>query len=107
MVICTKCGQQADPRETFCRRCGAFLEWTGAPATPPEAPPAVAPAATPPRRVNAEPELSGPPVVATLSATSVRVEPGGQASVTVEVRNRAGRSTNSLEARPRCGMGDG
>jgi len=95
MIICTKCGQQADQGETFCRRCGAFLEWTGAPATPPEAPPPVVPAATPPRRVSAEPELGGPPVVATLSASSVRVEPGSQARVTVEVRNR-GRTVDQL-----------
>jgi len=95
MTICMKCGQQADEGETFCRRCGAFLEWTAAPATPPEAPPPVVPAAPPPQRVRAEPELAGPPVVATLSASGVRVEPGGEASVSVEVLNR-GRTVDQL-----------
>src|SRR5450631_796213 len=28
-VICSKCGQENDPAETFCGSCGAFLEWSG------------------------------------------------------------------------------
>jgi hypothetical protein len=95
MVICTKCGQVADQGETFCGQCGAFLEWTGAPATAPEAPPPVAPVATPPRRVGADPEPVRPPVVSTLSERNVRVEPGTQTHVTVEVWNR-GRTVDQI-----------
>ena len=95
MLICTKCGHEADEGETFCGRCGAFLEWTGAPATPAEAPPPVMPAPASPRHAGSEPEPAGPPVVSTLSARSVRVEPGSQASITVEVRNR-GRTVDQF-----------
>ncbi|MFH1474366.1 MAG: hypothetical protein ABIG85_00725, partial [Chloroflexota bacterium] len=95
MVICTKCGQEADEGETFCGGCGAFLQWTGAPATPAEVPPPVMPAAASRRPVSSKPGHAGPPVVSTPSAPSVRVEPGGQASITVEVRNR-GRTVDQL-----------
>lgn len=95
MVICTKCGQQSDPGEAFCHRCGAFLEWTGAPVATPAAPPAVLPVVTGPRRATAERLVVGPAVVATLGASSVRVEPGAEASVTIEVLNR-GRTVDQL-----------
>ena len=95
MIICLKCGQQADPGETFCPRCGAFLEWAGAPATPSEAAPLVTPTASTSRPASNEPEFAGARVVATLSASSVQVEPGGQASLKVEVLNR-GRTVDQL-----------
>ncbi len=95
MVICTKCGQQADQGETFCPRCGAFLEWTAEPAAVPEAPLPVAPGPTPPRRAPAEPEGAGHPVVAKLSTGRLRVEPGSEARLTVEVFNR-GRTVDQL-----------
>jgi hypothetical protein len=100
MVICMKCGQEAAPGEAFCRRCGAFLEWTGAPATPADAPPPVTPGAAPARPVHAEAEPAGPAVIASFSVTSLRVEAGGEASLTVEARNR-GRTVDqvSIEVR--------
>jgi hypothetical protein len=96
MVICTKCGQTNDRGDGFCGRCGAFLEWTGQPAGAPETPPPVTPAAgrssrrAPPERPAAERA-----VVATLSAATVKVEPGGLAVLGVEVRNR-GRTVDQL-----------
>ena len=29
MIVCTKCGLQNDPSDSFCGSCGSFLEWTG------------------------------------------------------------------------------
>jgi len=95
MIVCMKCGQQADQDETFCRRCGSFLEWAGAPAAPPESPPPVTPGPPPSRPDRSEPEPAGSPLLVVLSATGLRVEPGGQASLTVEVRNR-GRTVDQL-----------
>jgi hypothetical protein len=28
-IICSKCGRENGPEQTFCTSCGAFLEWTG------------------------------------------------------------------------------
>jgi uncharacterized membrane protein len=95
MIICLKCGQQVDQDEAFCPRCGAFLQWAAAPAAPPEAPPVVTPAATTSRPASKKPEFAGSPVVATPSASSVQVEPGGQANLNVEVINR-GRTVDQL-----------
>jgi len=96
MIICTKCGQANGRDDTFCGRCGAFLEWTGQAAAAPDAPRAVTPTpGPPPRRVLPEPQAAERAVVATLSATTVKVEPGGQAVLGVEVRNR-GRTVDRL-----------
>ncbi len=94
MVICTRCGRQAVEGETFCPQCDAFLEWTGAPTAPQEAPPHVLPTASAHRRVGTI-EVAGSPVVAALSNTCVTVEPAAQASITIDVVNR-GRTVDRL-----------
>jgi len=43
-IICRRCGTANVPGDQFCGSCGAFLEWEGQAATPPED----VPAATPP-----------------------------------------------------------
>jgi len=45
-IICSKCGQENGPEQTFCSSCGAFLEWSAEKAAGDDAfvpPPAVSP----------------------------------------------------------------
>ena len=50
-IICSKCGQENGPEQTFCSRCGAFLEWSAEKA-------AGADALVPPPAVSARPDGS-------------------------------------------------
>lgn len=98
MVICIKCGQANSESDAFCGRCGAFLEWTGQqapPEVPPGAPPAVTPVVSPPRPTGDDSRPADRPVAVALSTTRLKVDPGGQASLTVEIRNR-GRTVDQL-----------
>ena len=51
MIVCTKCGLQNDPSDSFCGSCGSFLEWTGTridePVAVPEPPAAPEPSSAP------------------------------------------------------------
>ena len=58
MIVCTKCGFQNSPSDSFCGSCGSFLEWTGARTEEP-AEPAPQPAASEPPSVPEQPTLLG------------------------------------------------
>jgi hypothetical protein len=94
-VVCTRCGQEAALGESFCRGCGAFLEWTGKPMTPVRAPDVSSPAPRGDSRPGPVP--AGPAVVATLRARSLKVDPGAQASLDIEILNR-GKIVDQLAA---------
>ncbi len=62
MIVCTKCGFQNSPSDSFCGSCGSFLEWTGARTEEPAEPapePAPQPAASEPPPVPEQPTLLG------------------------------------------------
>lgn len=90
-VICSKCGQENDPAETFCGSCGAFLEWSGQkvevaePGPPPIAPDHAAQGELAglarPRRAE-PPQPAQPPLVAPVrSGPSTRSVPPSPADV--------------------------
>lgn len=101
MLICAKCGREAADEETFCGRCGAFLEWSAARAVEREAIPAanapepVRPGSRALHHAGGAPEPEGPAVVATPVTRTVAVEPGSRAAVAITVANR-GRTVDQL-----------
>ncbi|MGH3861583.1 MAG: hypothetical protein ACRDSQ_18665, partial [Actinokineospora sp.] len=38
MIACKSCGYNNADADTFCGKCGGFLEWTGVKVAPPPAP---------------------------------------------------------------------
>lgn len=97
-IVCLACGTKNRPGSVFCgnQECGAFLEFTGAGAVgrvaeppevdtgPPTAPDQLEPE-RPERRTPQEPVHAG--VAASLSVESLSVEPGGDTTCEVTVRN--------------------
>ena len=100
MLTCTTCGQRNPETETFCSRCGSFLEWTGqrddGPAVSSTGPGPVLPQVTRPvRPTGGDRPTAGPAVIAALGQAALRVEPGSQVSVSVDVRNN-GRTVDRI-----------
>ncbi len=93
MLTCIKCGTQNRDGETFCGRCGSFLEWTGRPDET-GAPGAVLPQAQRARPPVTSP-VSGPSVLADLAQATPRVEPGNPATFSVAVQN-TGRTVDQV-----------
>ena len=97
-IVCLACGTKNRPGSVFCgnQECGAFLEFTGAGAAgpvvdtpegdpgPPTAPDQLKPE-RPEGRTPREPAHAG--VAASLSVESLSVEPGGDTTCEVTVRN--------------------
>lgn len=97
-IVCLACGTKNRPGSVFCgnQECGAFLEFTGAGAAgrvveppevdtgPPTAPDRLEPEPAE-RRTPREPAHAG--VAASLSVETLSVEPGGDTTCEVTVRN--------------------
>jgi ribosomal protein L40E len=61
MIVCGQCGERNLADTQFCGRCGAFLEWTGAPGAPASGSPATAPPVTETRAPGADrPSVASP-----------------------------------------------
>jgi zinc-ribbon domain len=87
-IICSKCGRENGPEQTFCASCGAFLEWTGEKAAGdpaaearPGGPAGASPAASP----VTTPELAGlargrPPREGAAPAAGPAPAPAGRSS---------------------------
>ncbi len=116
MSICEACGQENQPEATFCGRCGGFLEWSAGHPDPPEAtstligsPPDPEPPSERARPLvlpltpttaaalkTSEPSAASSPVsppfqrrgvAITVAPRKLAVDPGGEASCDVHLRN--------------------
>lgn len=85
---CTVCGFQNSTGSAFCTNCGAYLEWSGTQANVP-GPRLPTPEQARPPGYRQEGPLSQRQALSIAIATStVPVDPGGQASVDVTIRNQ-------------------
>jgi hypothetical protein len=88
-VICSKCGQENDADQTFCRSCGAFLEWSGQKLEGGEpGPPAIAPSS---------PATAAP----TRSRGAPAMPPAPDAELAELARGRATAASEPVSVQPR------
>jgi hypothetical protein len=89
-IVCTVCGTENGRADTFCVKCGAFLEWKGQGSTSQT----TEPMAVRPQLSRKGPPPTGPdrpPFEVALADQMVDATPGQQASVLLSAKNISGR----------------